>query len=143
MVLIMNTLKAKRIVRCRGQIKDADYEMEGSAQEKGYDSDTQDEADEDEVYVVKGSSNRATKKRRAVCHSDSDKESDFVEDLLRDYKKKAEYMGKRVKSSLGKRDSSSSDEDVTLACNLDKKRHPSRHPDKELGGKRASNDEDS
>ena len=40
MVLIMNTLKAKRIVRCRGQIKDVDYEMEGSAREKGYDSDT-------------------------------------------------------------------------------------------------------
>ena len=40
MVLIMNTLKAKRIVRCRGRIKYADYETEGSAQEKGYDSDT-------------------------------------------------------------------------------------------------------
>ena len=40
MVLIMNTLKAKRIVRCRGRIKDVDYETEGSAQEKGYDFNT-------------------------------------------------------------------------------------------------------
>ena len=40
MVLILNTLKAKRIVRSKGQIKDADNEMEGSTQEMGYDFET-------------------------------------------------------------------------------------------------------
>ena len=40
MVLILNTLKAKQIVRSRGQIKDVDYEMDGSAQEMGYESKT-------------------------------------------------------------------------------------------------------
>ena len=95
------------------------------------------------MYVVKGSRNKATKKKRAASHSNSDKESDFVEDLLRDYKKKSENKGKRVKASPGKRASSSSDKDVTHARNLDKNRHPSRHPDKELGGKRVSSDEES
>ena len=76
-------------------------------------------------------------------HSDSEKESDFVEDLLRDYKKKFEIKGKRVKVSLGKRASSPSDEDDTLARHLEKKRYSSKHPDKELGDKGDSGDEDS
>ena len=115
MVLILNVLKAKRIVRSRGRIKDADYETEGSAQEKGYDSETKDEAEGGEVNVVKGTRNRSKKKRRVVGHSDFGKESDFVEDLVRDYKKKYEIKGKRVKESLGMRASSPSDDDETLA----------------------------
>ena len=90
MVLIMNVLKSKIIVRNKGHIKDADYETEGSIQEKGYDSETQDEAKGGEVNVNKGTGNRSKKKRRVVGHSDSEKESDFVEDLVKDYKKKYE-----------------------------------------------------
>ena len=92
---------------------------------------------------MKGTGNRSKKKRRATGHSNSNKESDFVEDLLRDYKKKSEIKGKRVKFSLWKRDFSSSDDDVTLAHSLEKKIHLSRRPDKELGGKGESGDEDS
>ena len=62
----------------------------------------------------KGTRNRSKKKRRAVGHSNSKKESDFVEDLVRDYKKKYEIKGKRVKVSPGVRASSPSD-DETLA----------------------------
>ena len=62
----------------------------------------------------KGTRNRSKKKKRAVGYSDSEKESDFVEDLVRDYKKKYEIKGKRVKDSLRVRASSPSD-DETLA----------------------------
>ena len=93
--------------------------------------------------MVKGSGNRSKQKRRAVGHSNSEKESDFVEDLLRDYKKKSEIKGKRVKVSLGKRSSSSFDDDVSLNYHLKKKRHPSRCPNMELGDKRESSDKDS
>ena len=41
MVLIMNVLKSKKIMRTRGHLKDVDYDMEGSISEKGYDSKTQ------------------------------------------------------------------------------------------------------
>ena len=111
----MNVLKSKRIVRSRDDITDVDYEIEGSAQEKGYDSETQDEAEGGEVNVIKGTGNRSKKKRRGAGHSNSEKESEFVEDLVRDYKKKYEIKGKRVKESPGMRASSPLDDDETLA----------------------------
>ena len=64
--------------------------------------------------MVKGTGNKSKKKRRVAGHYDSEKESDFVEDLVRDYKKKLEIKGKRVKESLGVGASSPSD-DETLA----------------------------
>ena len=106
MVLILNVLKAKSIVRSRGHIKDANYDMEGSAKEKGYDFETQDEDEGGKVNLVKGTGNRSKKKRRVLGHFDLKKESDFVEELVKDYKKKLESKGKRVKDSSGQRDSS-------------------------------------
>ena len=84
---------------------------------------------------MKGTRKSSKKKRRPVGHSNSDKESDFVEDLLMDYKKKSEIKGKRVKVSLGKRVLSCSNDDDTLSHCLEKKRHMSRRLDKELGEK--------
>ena len=71
--------------------------------------------------MAKGIGNISKKKRRATGHSNSERGSDFVEDLLRDYKKKLEIKGKRVKDSLGKRALSPSDEDDTLARCLENK----------------------
>jgi len=71
MVLIMNVLKSKRIVRNRGRIKDVDYETEGSIQEKGYDFETQDEAEGGKENLNKGTKSRSKKKKRVVGHSES------------------------------------------------------------------------
>ena len=90
----------------------------------------------------KGTGSRSKKKKRMVVHSDSEKESNSIEDLVRDYKKKSENKGKRVKDSLGVRASSPLD-DETLAHRLEKKRYPSRHLEKDLGDKGESSDEDS
>ena len=68
----------------------------------------------------KGTLSRSKKKKRVVGHSDSEKKSDFVEDLVRDYKKKSENKGKRIKDSLVVRASSTSD-DETLAYRLERK----------------------
>lgn len=114
MVLIMNVLKSKKIVRNRGCIKDADCDTEGSIQEErtGYDSETQEEDDRGEVKIIKGTGRNSKKKRRAVGHSDSENESDFVEELVRKYKKNSVGKGKRIKVSPEVRDSSPSDNDT-------------------------------
>ena len=93
--------------------------------------------------MVKGIGNRSKKKRRVAGHSNSKKESDFVEDLVRDCKKKSEIKGKRVKDSSRQRDSSPFADDETLARQLEKKRYPFRRLDKDLDDKGDLGDEDS
>ena len=51
------------------------------------------------MNVKKGIGSRSKKNKRAVGHSDSEKESDFVEDLVRDYKEKNENKEKKFKDS--------------------------------------------
>lgn len=54
MVLVMNVLKSKKILKPRN-IKGEDQDTEESIQEKGYDSKTQDEMEEGLVSSKKGS----------------------------------------------------------------------------------------
>ena len=142
MVLIMNVLKYKRIVRNRGRMKDVDYDMEGSIPEKGYDFETQDEAEGGEENLNKGLGGSSKKKKKSVCSLYLDKESDFMKDLVRDYKKKSESKGKRIKGITIVRVSSPSD-DETLARRLERKRYPSRCQEKHLRYKGDLGDEDS
>ena len=124
MVLIMNVLKSKKIVKPRGSLKDADYDMEGSTPERGYEADTQDETvgGEEKNKGVVGSSK---KKKKVSVDIDSDQESDFMEDLVRDFYKKSGRKGKRGKGISEERASSPSN-DVTLARRLARKRGPPR-----------------
>ena len=62
---------------------------------------------------------------------DSDKESDFMEDLVRDFYKKSGRKGKRGKGILEERASSPSN-DVPLARRLARKRSPPRCQEKIL-----------
>ena len=84
---------------------------------------------------------RLKKKKRVVGHSDLEKESDFVEDLVRDYKKKSENKGKIIKDSPMVRASSPSD-DETLSHRLERKRYPSRCLEKKFGYKGDLGEED-
>ena len=125
MVLIMNVLKSKKIVKPRGCLKVANYDMEGSIPEKGYDSKTQDEAKGGEENLNKDLGGSSKKKKKVFVHSNSNKESDFMEHLLRDYKKKSESKGKRIKGIPIVRASSSSD-DEPVARRIERKRYPSK-----------------
>ena len=73
MVLIMNVLKSKKIVKPRGSLKDVDYDMEGSTLERGYEVDTQDEVAEDEEKN-KGVGGSSKKKKKMTVDIDSDQE---------------------------------------------------------------------
>ena len=95
MVLIMNVLKSKKIVKPRGSLKGVDQDTEGSLPDKGYDSDTQDEAEGDLGSLKKGSGGSSKKKKKIVEEGDSNRESDFMEELVRDhYKKRSGGKGK-------------------------------------------------
>jgi len=65
-----------------------------------------------------------------------------VEDLVRDYKKKSENKGKRIKDIPVVRASSPLD-DETLARRLERKRYPSGCLEKQFGYKGESGEEDS
>lgn len=62
MVLVMNVLKSKKIPKPRN-IKGEDQDIEGSFQETGYDSETQDEMEEGLVSTKKGSVGSSNKKK--------------------------------------------------------------------------------
>ena len=109
MVLIMNVLKSKKIVKPRGSLKAVDYDTKGSLSEKGYDSDTQDEAEGGIESLKKGSGCSSKKKKKIVEDCDSNHESDFLEELVRDhYKKRSGGKGKGIKVYQDNRASSPS-----------------------------------
>ena len=72
MVLIMNVLKSKKAMKPKGSLKAVEYDMEGSLQEKGYDLDTQDEAERGNESLKKGSRCSSQKKKKIVEERDSD-----------------------------------------------------------------------
>ena len=65
MVLIMNVLKSKKILKPRN-FKGGDQDTEGSIQEKGYDFGTQDEAEGGLVSPKKGSGGSTKKRKRML-----------------------------------------------------------------------------
>ena len=69
--------------------------MKGSIPDKGYDFDTQDEAEGGLGSLKKGSGVSSKKKKKIVEDDDSDRESDFVEEIVRDhYNKRSGGKGK-------------------------------------------------
>ena len=98
MVLIMNVLKSKKAMKPRGNLKAVEYDMEGNLPEKGYDSDTQDDVEGGNESLKNGFGCSSQKKKKIVEGSDSDRESDFVEEMVRDYqKKRSSGKGKGIK----------------------------------------------
>ena len=75
-------------MKSRGNFKEVEYDIEGSLPKKGYDSDTQDDAEGGNESLKRGSGCNSHKKKKIVEGSDSDHESDFVEEMVRDYQKK-------------------------------------------------------
>ena len=132
MVLIMNVLKSKKIVKPRGSLKVVDYDTKGSLPEKGYDSDTQDEAKGGMENLKKGSGGSSKKKKKLIDDCDLDRESDFMEELVRDhYKKRSGGKGKSIKGNHDERASSPSD-DEPLAHQMERKRFSSRRQEEKL-----------
>ena len=88
-------------------------------------SETQDEVEGGMANLKKGFGGSSKKKKKVIVDFDSDRESNFMEDLVRDYKKKRGGKGKRIKGILDERAASPSD-DEPLACRRERKRFPSR-----------------
>ena len=86
MVLIMNVLKSKKIQKPRSFLE-VDQDTKGSVQEIGYDSDTQDKAEGDQVGPKFCSSYSNRKKKKNIVKEDFDREreSDFVDEIVREH----------------------------------------------------------
>ena len=103
-----------------------DQDTEGSSQEKGYDSDTQDEAEGglDSPKIGLGGSNKKKKKNTEKEDSDQERESDFVEEIVWEHIKNR--GGSKGKGCHDERVSIHSN-DEPLAQRLKRKRKPVRH----------------
>lgn len=99
-----------------------EYEIEGSLLEKGYDSDTKDDAEECNVGLKGGFGGSSQKKQKIVDGSDSDHEIDFVEEMVRDFQRNRNGgKGKEIKGQNYDRVSIPSD-DEPLAHRMEIKR---------------------
>ena len=121
MVLIMNVLKSKKAMKPKGSLKAMEYDMEGNLAEKDYDLDTQDDAKGSNKSLKRGSGCSSQKKKKIVEESDFDHESDFVEESVRDNRKKR--SGHKGKGSKGYQDvnASSPFEDEPLTHQMERK----------------------
>ena len=126
MVLIMNLLKSKKVMKAH-TLKGIDQETEGSSQDKGYDSETQDEDVEGLIRPKKGMGDSSKKKKKKIVidDSDRDRESDFVEEIVKDHFHKR--SGGKGKGKACYYDwSSPSSDDKPLAQQLGRKVKPQR-----------------
>lgn len=126
MVLIMNWLKSKKVLKPK-TLKGADLDMEGSIEEKGYDFEMQDEAEGGMVSSKKGLGGSSKKKKKTVedVDFDRDRESDFVEEIIKDHYNKRSGSKGKGKGCHDERVSPPSD-DEPLARWLERKRKSSR-----------------
>ena len=122
MVLIMNVLKSKKIQKPRN-FKVEDQDTEGSVQEKGYDSDTQDEVEGGLASPKFGSGGSNKKKKKNIEKEDSDeeRESDFFEEIVHEHIKNRGGNKDKGKGCQDDRESMHSD-DEPLAQQLERKR---------------------
>lgn len=122
MVLVMNVLKSKKIPKPR-TIKGEDQDTEGSFQEKGYDSETHDEMEERLVSTKIGLVGSSKKKKQGSEKDDSDREreSDFVEEIVREHAKNRGGITGKGKDCAVERDYLQSD-DEPIAKRLESKR---------------------
>ncbi len=158
----MNLLKSKKFPKPR-TLKGIDQDMEGSTQNKGYDSETQ---DEDVIGLVRpkkglGDSSKKKKKNVEVDDFDWDRESDFVEEIVRDHFHKrsggkgkgkachyervspssdneplAQWLGRKGKTQRRQEDTKKNEESNNEEC--DEQGIMYGLGDKTVGGRRAS-----
>ena len=122
MVLIMNFLKSKKILKPKN-FKGGDQDTEGGIQEKGYDSNTQDEAEGGLASPKRGSSGSNKKKKKNAKKKDSDweRESDYVEEIVKEHIKNGGGNKGKGKGFHDERASIHSDNEP-LAQHLERKR---------------------
>lgn len=103
-----------------------EYDIEGSLLEKGYDLDTKDDADGGNNNLKGGSGSSLHKKKNVVVGSNSDHESDFVEEMVRYYqKKRSGGKGKGIKGNIDDMALSPSDDEL-LAHRMERKQKSMR-----------------
>ena len=117
MVLIMKVLKSKKILKPRN-FKVEYLDTEGSIQEKDYESGTQDEAEGGLAShkIGLGGSNKKKKKNIEKEDFDWERESDFVEEIVREHIKNRGGSKGKGKGCHDERASSHSDDEPLVQC---------------------------